>query len=243
MQNRIKQAVPVTAVLWLLLLTVLGAGPALAAGAGGTTNMSRSPGHGTQIEYVAADGTTYLWYPGNSVILKGRWKREDGNMCFAYGANTYNPVTRTRGGDWECEPDRLYQGGIVQQLPGDPLGLAGRRAVPFSLDRGATTLEQMVARVTNPGASPTGAAALSCAGIIANAERSKRDMSLAASIYFGGIFMGKPCVDVDYARAFDLAQRSGDGVEQFLAVLRERAAAGHPSAMSALRRLGYAQTP
>lgn len=51
--------------------------------------------------------------------------------------------------------------------------------------------------------------------------------------------MGKPCVDIDYVRAFDLAERSGTGVEPFLRILRERAGQGHPSAKSALERLGY----
>ena len=221
-------------------MALLCAGPAAAQDLGGVTNMSRSPGHGTQVEYVAEGGKTYLWYPGNTNILKGQWKVEDGNMCFAYGANSYNPVTKQRGG-WECQPVRAYQGGIAKQVSGDPMGLAGRRAVPFDLTGRSISLDQILASVINPGPPAIGGD-FSCEAIIANAERSKRDMSVAAGIYFGGQFMGRRCVEVDYARAFDLAERSGTGVDAFVKVLRERAATGNSRAETALRRLGYELT-
>ena len=80
---------------------------------------------------------------------------------------------------------------------------------------------------------------MTCETILANAERSKTDMYLAATTYFHGKHMGKPCVDVDYVKAFDLAERSGMGVDPFLRILRERADQGHPSAKSALEKLGY----
>ncbi len=77
-----------------------------------------------------------------------------------------------------------------------------------------------------------------CESIMANAERSKSDMAMAASTYFHGIFMGEPCVKVDYARAFDLMARSGTDPAPFLRVLRERAASGNPNAKRALDRYG-----
>jgi hypothetical protein len=80
---------------------------------------------------------------------------------------------------------------------------------------------------------------MTCESIIANAERSKTDMYVAATTYFHGKHMGKACVDVDYAKAFDLAERSGMGVDPFVSILRERAAQGHPRAISALEKLGY----
>ena len=80
---------------------------------------------------------------------------------------------------------------------------------------------------------------MTCEAVIANAEADKRYMIIAAGTYFHGIFMGKPCVEVDYERAFDLARRSGRGIDEFVDVLRDRAATGNPRAISALRRLGY----
>ena len=80
---------------------------------------------------------------------------------------------------------------------------------------------------------------MTCDSVIANAERSKTDMYVAATVYFHGVFMGKPCVDVDYVKAFDLGTRSGVGVDPFLSILRERADQGHPRAKSALEKLGY----
>lgn len=224
----------------LMALTLLGSGPSLARELAGVTNMIQGSSHGTQVEYVAPDGNAYLWYRGNTNILKGSWKVEDANMCFNYGPNSYNPVTKQHGG-WECEPVDIYQGSITQQVSGDPMGLAGRRAVPYDLTGRSVSLDQILASVLNPGAPPSGSQ-LSCESILTNAERSKRDMSLAASTYFHGMFMGKRCVDVDYARAFDLAKRAGDGVDDFVRVLRERAASGNTRAEAALHRLGYELT-
>jgi hypothetical protein len=93
-----------------------------------------------------------------------------------------------------------------------------------------------------PALAPASAQApdgMTCQSVIANAERSKAEMAIASGTYFHGIFMGQPCVEVDYVKAFDLATRSGRGVEPFLRILRERAAEGHPRAKSALEKLGY----
>lgn len=67
----------------------------------------RVPQHGTQVEYHAANGTAYLWYPGNRRIVVGEWKIEaikssKPELCYRYGPNTYNPVTRRPGGSWKC---------------------------------------------------------------------------------------------------------------------------------------------
>ena len=94
---------------------------AMAASPIGSTNMTFDPGHGTQVEYLAADGGAHLWYPGNSVILHGQWKKQGTGYCFKYGPNTYNPVTHVYGDKWECEPNGVYTSGLVEQAKGDPL--------------------------------------------------------------------------------------------------------------------------
>jgi hypothetical protein len=97
--------------------------------------------HGTQIEYNAADGTNYLWYPGNKVILKAKWKIEsiDGStkICYLYGDNTYNPATKESGGKWECT---LFHNHTVMQVDrkeGDVFGLSKTTAAPHILARDA----------------------------------------------------------------------------------------------------------
>jgi hypothetical protein len=234
----------VAMVIWLVL-----AGPGMAASIdiGGYTNMTFDSGHGTQVEYVAAGGISFLWYPGNRVVLDGRWKRQGSDICFLYGANTYNPVTGVRGGAWECMPFRLYWGGITERMKGDIFALRGRGAVPFVLSKDRTTLERLLSHAS-PGAkppapetpvnAPAGEIAETCDSIMANAGRSKWDMTMAASTYFYGMFMGKPCGKVDYDRAFALARQAGISVGPWLNVLRERAASGNPLAISALKRLG-----
>lgn len=103
-----------------------------------TTVRTYSGFHGSQIEHLTADGRTFLWYPGNMRPVPGRWTvRQRGSrvqMCFQYGANTYNPADNTRGGDWECGPSRLYLLGAEEIAQGDPLDLSSGR-LPFVLQR------------------------------------------------------------------------------------------------------------
>lgn len=46
----------------------------LATSLAGTTQHSFIPGRGQVIEYLAADGSTLLWYPGNDRLAPGEWK-------------------------------------------------------------------------------------------------------------------------------------------------------------------------
>lgn len=214
---------------------------------GGYTNMSYDSAHGTQVEYLTPNGRAYLWYPGNSVIVAGKWKKTGNQMCFAYGADTYNPATGQRGGDWECMPFRLWWASLTERLKGDVLALEGRKAVPFKLKRNYVRLPALVRRVTGKDAAPTevpdasapGVEVMTCASILANAERSKQDMEMAASTLFGGMFMGAPCGKVDTVRAVQLARRAGGELADILLrILRERAEGGSPKAIAALKALG-----
>ena len=134
-----------------LLLLVLAA-PAAAASYGNRTNLTFDPGHGTQVEYVAADGTNYLWYPGNQVVLPGHWQVNPATICFAYGANTYNPVTGQHGAGWECERKADYASFIVDHMSGDVFNLRHREGVPFPLPRTRATLAALLKQVG--GAAP-----------------------------------------------------------------------------------------
>ena len=133
--------------LLVSLFLVFSAALATAQDLGGYTHMTASPAHGTQVEYVTTDGKTFLWYPGNSVILEGRWKQEGSQICFAYGENTYNPATGHQGGGWECTGLRGYVSGITERMQGDVLRLQGRTRAPFELSKQQTNLTDLIARV------------------------------------------------------------------------------------------------
>jgi hypothetical protein len=117
----------------------------------GKTHMTFSEGHGTQVSYLRSDGVEFLWYPGNAVVLRGKWViAEDttdpgryADICFQYGVNTYNPVTRTPGGNLECRPAHAYTQSTVDRSDGDVFGLAKRAAVPFDLPRERTTINEL----------------------------------------------------------------------------------------------------
>ncbi|SMO47717.1 hypothetical protein SAMN06265380_101911 [Ruegeria faecimaris] len=121
--------------------------------------------HGTQIEYHASNGKSYLWYPGNRTIVVGQWRAQDFNsagvqLCYRYGSNAFNPVTKKSGGSWECSkrsfrdsdflegnpfklkagpvpfviPDRrrYYPEHLVKWLGGDPTKIAYRDRTPYA---------------------------------------------------------------------------------------------------------------
>ena len=111
---------------------------------GGTTNLTRDPGHGTQIEYLSPEGRAFLWYPGNRDILPGVWEMQGDKLCFAYGENTYNPVTGHQGGSFECAPLDFYFKYLSERAKGDVFGLETRRRVPFDLTGKDVSLQDVV---------------------------------------------------------------------------------------------------
>jgi hypothetical protein len=150
------------ALRFLLAAALLAASVQLAGASSLPTNVTTltyDPGHGSQVEYVAANGTNFLWYPGNAVVLPGHWKlrRAAGvkatQICFVYGPNTWNPVTGVVGAQWECEATSFYIALTVERAKGDVFGLAHRRTVPFVLSRGRASLADLLRRM-GPTVSP-----------------------------------------------------------------------------------------
>jgi hypothetical protein len=128
-----------------------------------TTKITHDRAHGTQVEYSSKDGKVYLWYPGNSVILPGRWRPEQwfveyveggklikrfeySHICFAYGANTYNPATGQSGGGWECMVFDAFRKHLVEVVPGDVFNLRNRTTAPFILTKEPLSLKDLRAR-------------------------------------------------------------------------------------------------
>lgn len=128
------------------------------------TYLSYSGIHGTQVEYASKDGRVFLWYPGNKVILAGKWEPkqifveyyEQGNLikrfefsqiCFQYGDNTYNPATGHAGGGFECQSFAPFRERMDEGRRGDVFRLRGRIAVPFALTKERTSLEALRAKM------------------------------------------------------------------------------------------------
>ncbi|EEA96486.1 hypothetical protein [Pseudovibrio sp. JE062] len=101
----------------------------------GRTYLSFNRLHGFQVEYFGANKTNFLWYPGNKVVLPGRWKVDGQFVCYQYGSNTYNPVTNKRGGKWSCSPREFSAKGVVASLKGDPYGLSRSKKAPYVLQK------------------------------------------------------------------------------------------------------------
>ena len=132
------------------------------------TRVTWGPSHGTQVAYTSRDGRSYLWYPGNPTVLAGRWEvreramnlqDENGtirtvqnpSVCFAYGANTYNPATGHSGGGWECALFGFFARSVGEARSGDTFGLSKRTPVPFVLPRQERlTFQEIVRRGRGP---------------------------------------------------------------------------------------------
>ncbi|HQZ13360.1 MAG TPA: hypothetical protein PK286_10805 [Devosia sp.] len=243
--NIIHRLVAAVAVVLLLV------GGASAASRSNVTIMTYDPGHGTQIEYFDAKGNNFLWYPGNRAVVAGRWKVEGKNICFNYGGNTYNPVTKQRGGNWECMPLALSDNGVVERAKGDIFKLSSGR-VPFALKPERTTFAALKGgKSPAPGGKASPKETISpltgkpvqetCRQIIADAGKSKGHAQMAALLYYHGIHMGERCtnIKVDYVKALtllrDLDPRS---YASLVKDLRSKAESGNPRAANALAKLG-----
>jgi hypothetical protein len=119
----------------------------------GVTFVHYDRGHGTQVEYMAKNGKTYLLYPGNKVVVRGTWKldrtakKDVFNLCFKYPDNSYNPITKQRGGGWECQPAGFSLTDVVDSVDGDVLGLAKSERVPFVLSKRKARLNELLRKV------------------------------------------------------------------------------------------------
>lgn len=240
-------------VVWLLL----GSLGSHAASIGGYTNLSYSPVHGTQIEYVANGGSNYLWYPGNAVILPGHWKAKGKDICFKYGANTYNPATGSAGAKWECMPLDLHKFSVKERAVGDPFGLAKRTAVPFVLSKFKSSLSAVAKRLGVPitlaalpetrlktrfgvvTGIPEDTTQMPCERLLAMRHKSR-----ANEIYFAGMMtygnqMGSRCKIVDTVGAFEIFKKFGvvEEHQYIIERVQARAAAGSAYAKSELRKL------
>ncbi|MFC3637092.1 hypothetical protein ACFONL_06800 [Camelimonas fluminis] len=123
------------------------AGPAMRRMLSNRTRVTMGGGHGVQVSYATPDGRIYLWYPGNREVLAGRWRIVESNavvrtrtsayefpqtrVCFDYGMNSYNPVTRKSGE--ECMHAAIMKMFAGQSVAGDRFGLSRRKAVPHVL--------------------------------------------------------------------------------------------------------------
>ncbi len=105
------------------------------------TWLSYTGPHGFQITYLAQDGRSWLWYPGNKVAVPGAWRRSsEGDTCFTYGSGTYNPITKQRGGKEQCIPSEMGQRQLIAKLTGDPYNLSSG-AIPYPRDKCAAPKE------------------------------------------------------------------------------------------------------
>lgn len=112
----------------------------------GNTVMTYNKPYGTQVEYFAPNGKTYLWYPGNRAIVRGEWKVNKGKdgfpqTCFRYQANSVNPYTKVPGGQWQCAQSIYIMFTDIQRVKGDALGLS--KGLPFKLSKRKTSFKKL----------------------------------------------------------------------------------------------------
>lgn len=125
----------------------------------GYTVATDSAGNGIQIEYLAPDGRSHLWYPGSAAAVSGRYRYgvllpEDGSagrisdVGFLYPAASRDALGRA-GGDWQEREIGDYRSYVIASMPGDVFGLASGR-VPY-VRRGCDLPRPMVGTVEGQG--------------------------------------------------------------------------------------------
>ena len=114
-----------------------------------STSCTEIPGPGTQVEYLAEDGSSYLWFPGNRGVVRGQWTlhywHDRYGICFRYGAATRKPVTKDPRDSFDCTLLSDYAATVAEVRDGDPLQL-GSRKIPFVLTRDQTTIDDLLQR-------------------------------------------------------------------------------------------------
>lgn len=107
---------------------------------------------GMQVEYYRPDGAAFLWAPGNTVVVPGRWKVEgsvpgetfSGDICFMYARTNEELLAGRASGFWECHELRSQKLVITGRVAGDPLNLSKSLAVPFVSSKWQTSLESLI---------------------------------------------------------------------------------------------------
>lgn len=101
-----------------------------------------------QVEYYSGNGYAYLWYPGNTMVVKSSYREEteNGDICFFYSSRVYNPATGRYGGEETCQSNEEFWERVQESTSGDPFGLEAEGDVPFTLPRERQTLEALRSR-------------------------------------------------------------------------------------------------
>ncbi|SFL31653.1 hypothetical protein [Methylorubrum salsuginis] len=122
----------------------------------GKTRLVNAADRGVQVSYMAADGSVYLWFPGNPVVLRGTWTFEETgayrpyagrpvsetSVCFTYGPGSVNAFDGKRGGT-RCVPGAALATMSLERADGDVFGLSRKTEVPFVLPPERTTLTDL----------------------------------------------------------------------------------------------------
>lgn len=91
---------------------------------------------GVYIEYMAADGSTYMWYQGEAEVLVGLWRADPaGQICFAYPDYRFDHAAWLEPGAWFCNARDDYFRRAIAKLEDDPFNLRSGVA-PFVMRRG-----------------------------------------------------------------------------------------------------------
>ena len=97
---------------------------------GGTTSKFYNPEFGTQIEYLAPDGTAYVANSAIEGVATGDWLTAESpflgapaDICLRYEADVFE-ITGPLGEGLQCRPGRLYAYVKDEVVRGDPLGLS-----------------------------------------------------------------------------------------------------------------------
>lgn len=107
-------------------------------------------GPGTQVDFLAEDGSWFLWSPGITKLTTGKWAirrwREEYEICFSSQGIVSNVIARKLYDDgFKCALLTSYAAEITDTRAEDEFDLASGR-LPFRLDNEPTTIDDLLNR-------------------------------------------------------------------------------------------------
>lgn len=117
----------------------------------GHTVVTHTSAQGTQVEYFARGGKSYLLYPGAKTVVPGKWMLTiSGNimpngLCLDYGGNDHKSALFTMDG-YACMDFRRYFAGVTDRARGDVFGLAKSSKAPIALSKKKASIKALMGK-------------------------------------------------------------------------------------------------
>ena len=97
-------------------------------------------GHGVYVEYTAADGRLFMWYPRNGGVVRGTWglRTMDGpNLCYQYRNAVHGVTGEYEPNECISPEQKLIGASVLASRSGDPFGILTHHCLMLTFNHNA----------------------------------------------------------------------------------------------------------